>query len=81
MSCESQGRRGFSQAERLLQWQAMAPDMTGKNLLGGLPASKRTLLRELGILADERGLSIYLVGGVVRDLILRRVNWDLDVTV
>lgn len=81
MSCESGGRRGFSQAERLLQWQAMAADMTRKNILRGLPTGRRTLLRELGTLADEQGLSIYLVGGVVRDLLLRRENWDLDVTV
>jgi len=32
-------------------------------------------------LADQQGLAIYLVGGVVRDLLLHRENWDLDVTV
>lgn len=55
--------------------------MTRKNLLRGLPAERRALLRELGTLADQRGLPIYLVGGVVRDLLLGRENWDLDVTV
>jgi len=39
------------------------------------------LLRELGRLADEKGIGLYLVGGVVRDLLLKRSNWDLDLTV
>jgi tRNA nucleotidyltransferase (CCA-adding enzyme) len=39
------------------------------------------LLRELGRLADESGISLYLVGGVVRDLLLKRATWDLDLTV
>ena len=27
------------------------------------------------------GVSLYVVGGVVRDLLLKRANWDLDLTV
>ena len=46
-----------------------------------LPARHLYVLREIGRLADERGLSVYLVGGVVRDLLLKRENWDLDLTV
>jgi tRNA nucleotidyltransferase (CCA-adding enzyme) len=52
-----------------------------RNLLYDLSASRRSLLRELGTLADKQGLPIYLVGGVVRDLLLRKENWDLDITV
>ena len=55
--------------------------MSNRNLLHRLPRARLSLLRELGVLADERGMSLYLVGGVVRDLLLRRVNWDLDLTV
>jgi tRNA nucleotidyltransferase (CCA-adding enzyme) len=55
--------------------------MTHNDLLGRLPQERRSLLRELGNLADEGGVSLYLVGGVVRDLLLKRVNWDLDLTV
>lgn len=51
------------------------------DLLNRLPENCRSLLRQLGQLADRRGLPIYLVGGVVRDLFLKRTNWDLDVTV
>jgi tRNA nucleotidyltransferase (CCA-adding enzyme) len=55
--------------------------MTHNDLLGRLPQERRSLLRELGNLADEGGVSLYLVGGVVRDLLLKRENWDLDLTV
>ena len=54
--------------------------MSSRNLLRRLSRERLSLLRELGILADERGVSLYLVGGVVRDLLLRRENWDLDLT-
>ncbi len=39
------------------------------------------LLRKLGELADERGVDAYVVGGVVRDLILGVPTFDLDVVV
>jgi tRNA nucleotidyltransferase (CCA-adding enzyme) len=42
---------------------------------------QRHLLKGICRLADERGLSVYLVGGVVRDLLLKRETWDLDLTV
>jgi tRNA nucleotidyltransferase (CCA-adding enzyme) len=46
-----------------------------------LPVQQLHLLRRIGRLADERSVSVYLAGGVVRDLLLRRENWDLDLTV
>ena len=49
--------------------------------LNRLPTRHLQLLRQIGRLADEQGLSIYLVGGVVRDLLLKRKNWDLDLAV
>ena len=55
--------------------------MTQSDLLRRLPQGRLSLLRELGNLADEGGVSLYLVGGVVRDLLLKRENWDLDLTV
>src|SRR4249920_2853416 len=55
--------------------------MSSRNLLRCLPRERLSLLRELGTFADEQGVSLYLVGGVVRDLLLRRENWDLDLTV
>ena len=54
--------------------------ISNRNLLHHFSPARRSLLRELGTLADERGVSLYLVGGVVRDLFLKRENWDLDLT-
>jgi tRNA nucleotidyltransferase (CCA-adding enzyme) len=39
------------------------------------------LLRDLGAVGDELGLSVYAVGGFVRDLLLGMENLDLDITV
>jgi tRNA nucleotidyltransferase (CCA-adding enzyme) len=50
-------------------------------LLNRLPRSLVELLKQLGRLADESGIRLFLVGGVVRDLFLKRKNWDLDLTV
>jgi tRNA nucleotidyltransferase (CCA-adding enzyme) len=55
--------------------------MTQNDLLRRLPRERLVLLRELGNLADESGERLYLVGGVVRDLLLKREIWDLDFTV
>lgn len=46
-----------------------------------LPGYVRDLLRVLGGVADQQGVNIYLVGGFVRDLILRHENLDIDVVV
>ena len=50
-------------------------------LLNSIPVRPLRLLRQIGRLADERGVSVYLVGGVVRDLLLQRESLDLDLTV
>ncbi len=50
-------------------------------LLSRVPEADLTLLRSLGALADERGTTAYVVGGVVRDLLLDVPNYDLDVVV
>jgi tRNA nucleotidyltransferase (CCA-adding enzyme) len=49
--------------------------------LSTLPVRQRHLLKQICRLADKRDLSVYLVGGVVRDLLLKRGNGDLDLTV
>ncbi|MDA3904133.1 MAG: CBS domain-containing protein [Desulfuromusa sp.] len=46
-----------------------------------LPESVRVLLQQLGEVADQLGLKIYLVGGFVRDLLLRQSNLDVDIVV
>jgi tRNA nucleotidyltransferase (CCA-adding enzyme) len=46
-----------------------------------LPGDVQALLREIGDLADETGYSIFLVGGIVRDLLLNYRNLDVDIVV
>ncbi len=46
-----------------------------------LPANLVILTRTAGSLADRQGQNLYLVGGVVRDLLLSKPNFDLDLVV
>ncbi|MDD5286660.1 MAG: CBS domain-containing protein [Desulfuromonadaceae bacterium] len=46
-----------------------------------LSETVRSTLRNLGAVGDELGLSVYAVGGFVRDLLLGIDNLDIDVTV
>ncbi len=40
-----------------------------------------TILNELSLLAFDRGVRIYVVGGYVRDYFLQRPRYDIDITV
>lgn len=51
------------------------------NILEQLPKNSYTLVRHIGQVADAQGVSVYLAGGVVRDLFLKRDNLDLDFVV
>ncbi len=46
-----------------------------------LPAELVSFMQTAGEVATSQGQSLYLVGGVVRDLLLRRANLDLDLVV
>jgi len=46
-----------------------------------LPAHVVKLLMDLGEVADESGFNAYLVGGLVRDIILKRENLDVDIVI
>ena len=50
-------------------------------LISRMPRENVELLRSLGELADRRGSSAFVVGGVVRDVFLNIPNEDLDVVV
>jgi tRNA nucleotidyltransferase (CCA-adding enzyme) len=53
-----------------------------KNLLRErLPDTHLEIIKQVGEVADESNLSVFMVGGVVRDMILRVTNLDLDVVV
>lgn len=43
-----------------------------------LPAELVEFMQEAGLIAASQGQNLYLVGGVVRDLLLGRTNLDLD---
>ena len=60
-------------------WTMKSQPVPG-HLLKRLPRTIQRFLRQLGVLADEQGVALYLVGGVVRDLLLKRENWDFDLT-
>jgi tRNA nucleotidyltransferase (CCA-adding enzyme) len=51
------------------------------NLLSRLNPKSLSLVRTIGGLAKAQGVAAYLVGGPVRDLILKHPNIDLDITV
>jgi tRNA nucleotidyltransferase (CCA-adding enzyme) len=46
-----------------------------------LPARALEILDLAGRTGDELGVSVYLVGGIVRDILLRRPNVDIDLVV
>lgn len=46
-----------------------------------LPNELRTVLISIGELATTRHTSVYLVGGIVRDLLLNVPNFDIDIVV
>jgi tRNA nucleotidyltransferase (CCA-adding enzyme) len=52
-----------------------------KEIKKQLPAELVAFMQKAGEVAARQGQSLYLVGGVVRDLFLRRTNLDLDLVV
>jgi tRNA nucleotidyltransferase (CCA-adding enzyme) len=55
--------------------------MVDKKFFNGCHPRIRETVKLVGALADTHGVSAYMVGGIVRDIILRRVNEDLDFVV
>ncbi len=50
-------------------------------LKGALPENLYNLVRKIGEIADRENLNAYIVGGFVRDLVLGRKNYDVDIVV
>jgi len=46
-----------------------------------IPAAVVGFIRRAGELAEKEQQRLYLVGGVVRDILLERVNLDLDLVI
>jgi tRNA nucleotidyltransferase (CCA-adding enzyme) len=51
------------------------------NRIKTLPPQFQKILKTTSSLADSAAIKIYLVGGIVRDLILKRAVFDLDIVV
>ncbi|MCK5451475.1 MAG: CCA tRNA nucleotidyltransferase [Candidatus Omnitrophica bacterium] len=45
------------------------------------PKELIVLIKKMGIEGDSQGVRVFLVGGIVRDLLLGRKNYDLDIVV
>ncbi|NPA14458.1 MAG: CBS domain-containing protein [Aquificae bacterium] len=54
------------------------PERKGKL---ALPANIKEFARRVGVEAQKLGMKAYIVGGVVRDIILGKPVWDLDIVV
>ena len=48
---------------------------------GRLPKELVELLQFTGDLGDELNVNVYMVGGIVRDILMERENYDLDIVV
>lgn len=59
----------------------MSRSIHAANLPQRLPARMASVLHVVARLADAQGVKIFLVGGIVRDLLLRRPTFDLDLAV
>lgn len=57
------------------------PPGPAQELLRRLPRRQRDLIGVASVLGERRGVSVYLVGGPVRDLLLGRPSSDIDLTV
>jgi len=59
----------------------MAKTNLANRIAKGLPTELVNFMQVAGEVAQRQGQSLYLVGGVVRDLLLGRTNFDLDLVV
>ncbi|MGH7423589.1 MAG: CBS domain-containing protein, partial [Candidatus Methylomirabilales bacterium] len=57
------------------------PPVLAPQRLRRLPRRQQELVEAAAVLGERRGLSVYLVGGPVRDLMLGSPGADLDITV
>ena len=58
-----------------------SPGGNTADLLARLPPPAAGLIRQIEEAAEAQGVKAYLVGGIVRDLVLQRPGLDLDVAV
>ncbi|MFH1860886.1 MAG: DHHA1 domain-containing protein [bacterium] len=67
--------RDFLPCQRLPQTHSI------KLLIKRLPSAIQNLLQEIGKIGDALSCPVFVVGGFVRDLLLRKDNFDIDIVV
>ncbi len=65
----------------LVPQPAAARHILGETLRQALPRPQLALVQAIAVVADESHVPVYLVGGVVRDLLLGLIPADLDLVV
>jgi tRNA nucleotidyltransferase (CCA-adding enzyme) len=61
--------------------QTQTPSISHEQIVKVLGAAVANFMQKVAAYAQETGISLYMVGGVVRDLLLDRQNLDLDFVV
>ena len=74
---EANGRNYLTRLKRL---KAREKDVTTL-MSGRLPGKISSSLKDIGEVAEELGYTAYVVGGFVRDLLLKKENFDIDIVV
>ncbi len=67
--------------KKVFDQEDVAKEMNCINLLHQLPTEIYRILDMTGKVADTLGKRAYVVGGFVRDLLLKTPNWDIDIVI
>ncbi|MGO9147680.1 MAG: CBS domain-containing protein [Desulfomonilia bacterium] len=71
----------MTSVEEGVDYRSMQKKNVGSLLEERFPRQVNMMLRQAGALASSLGSNIYLVGGIVRDMLLRIDNLDIDLVV
>ncbi|GAF13585.1 tRNA nucleotidyltransferase [Bacillus sp. JCM 19046] len=72
---------GIVTRTNLIQQSFFEPSLVPPTTIEAYFGSTYQLLKSIGFIADELRQSVFLVGGVVRDLFMQKKHTDLDLTV
>jgi len=81
LSIEHQPRGQVLPGQRRIGGPWLKKKQLGRFMRERLPRELRERLRSFGEVGEGMGLPVYLVGGMVRDLLLRQENFDVDLVV
>ncbi len=75
-SCELIGRRTVDSSTQLAERQNV-----NQVMIENIPREIYELLWQIGSLADQQECNIYMIGGIVRDLMMEKSNEDIDIVI